>query len=369
MRILHIANSLHTGGAEKLLLETIPRLNQEKDMTVDLLLLCGDNQPFLSLIRSLNANRTFCLSKNRIYDPFFIFKILPYLKKYDIVHVHLFPSLYWAGIAKFLSFSKVKMVYTEHNTTNRRRKNIVFKYLDRLVYANFRKIITISPDVDKNIKIHLGAKNDSEKFVLIPNGVNIEAINSAIPIPKSKISPILADRSKVILQVSSFTPQKDQKTVIKALQLLPENYFCCFVGDGPTRDECRNLVNELGLNDRVIFLGIRTDVYQLLKSVDFIVLSSHFEGLSLACIEGMASGKPFIASNVPGLGNIVMDAGLLFPEGDSQLLAEAIKNLEEDTELNQTVVQNCQKRAMEYDIGAMVAKTIDLYGTIFKKQL
>ncbi|UBZ13592.1 glycosyltransferase [Flagellimonas marinaquae] len=364
MKILHIANSLQTGGAEKLLIESIPRLNDKEHLNVDLLLLSADDEPFLKVLRSKQSGQIFSLSKKQIYNPFFIFKIRPFLKKYDIVHVHLFPSLYWAGFAKLFSTSKVKMVYTEHNTTNRRREITLFKYLDRFVYSMFDKIITISPDVDKNIKSHLGAKSDDDKFLKIPNGVDISAINEAQPINKADISPLFNNDSTILLQVSSFTAQKDQKTVIKALHNLPKNVIACFAGDGPLKKECEVYAKELGLSDRVVFLGIRTDVVRLLKSVDYVLLSSYFEGLSLASIEGMASGKPFIATNVPGLGDIVEGAGILFPVNNSEILSQIVKELMLDKSLCAKVIESCKARAAEYDITLMINKINTLYSNL-----
>src|SRR5690606_22583499 len=116
-------------------------MNQLEDIEVDLLLLCGSDEPFLQKLKSLDCCTIFSLSQRKIYHPIFIFRIIPFLKKYDIIHVHLFPSLYWAGLAKMVSFSKVKMVYTEHSTTNRRRSNFFFKLMDKLVYKFYDRII------------------------------------------------------------------------------------------------------------------------------------------------------------------------------------------------------------------------------------
>lgn len=106
------------------------------------------------------------------------------------------------------------------------------------------------------------------------------------------------------------------------------------------------------------------DVPQLLKTADIIVLSSKYEGLSLSSIEGMASGKPFIASDVPGLKEIVSGAGVLFEQGNAIELAEKINKLLEDKEYYTEIVESCQKRAQEYDIIKMVDKHIQLYESI-----
>ena len=159
----------------------------------------------------------------------------------------------------------------------------------------------------------------------------------------------------------------DRSTLIKALKLLPEHIKLILVGDGPLKRECEMLVAELGLNERVLFLGIRTDVPQLLKTADIVVLSSKYEGLSLSSIEGMASGKPFVASNVPGLKEVVQGAGILFEQGNDKELAFKINELLENENYYNEIVGKCLERASNYDIEIMVNKHIDLYNSLINE--
>jgi glycosyltransferase involved in cell wall biosynthesis len=149
--------------------------------------------------------------------------------------------------------------------------------------------------------------------------------------------------------------------------LLPKTVKLLLVGDGVLKKECEDLVATLKLQERVLFLGLRMDVPQLLKTVDIVVLSSKYEGLSLSSIEGMASGKPFVASDVPGLAEVVKGAGILFPPGNAEQLATAITELLENQEFYQSVADACQARATEYDIHKMVDKHITLYKSLAKK--
>jgi glycosyltransferase involved in cell wall biosynthesis len=80
----------------------------------------------------------------------------------------------------------------------------------------------------------------------------------------------------------------------------------------------------------------------------------------------MASGKPFIASDVPGLRDVVKDAGLLFPPGNEKVLAEKINSLLSDTELYEKVAKDCLNRAKDYDIDNMVEQYIELYIEILR---
>ncbi len=358
MKILHVINSLSTGGAEKLLLETIPLYNK-KGLTVDLLVLNGTDYPFLKEYKKLSYCTVFSLGNSSVYNPFLVFKIISYLKKYDLIHVHLFPTLYWVAIAKTLSFNKTKIIYTEHNTTNTRRSSAIFKFFDKFIYKRYSKIVTIANEVDLNLRHHLNF--NPSKFQLIKNGVAISIFNEAIPYLKSEF---FDKDAKILIQVSSFTEQKDQLTLIKSLAKLPVNFKLLLVGEGGLKSRCMELVNKLKLSSRVHFLGIRTDVPRLLKTADIVILSSHHEGLSLSSIEGMASGKPFIASDAPGLTDVVKGAGLLFPVGDEQSLAKHIMELINDESYYNKIGKACLERSKKYDIKIMVDKHIELYNLL-----
>ncbi|MCB0443974.1 MAG: glycosyltransferase, partial [Flavobacterium sp.] len=114
-------------------------------------------------------------------------------------------------------------------------------------------------------------------------------------------------------------------------------------------------------SDRVMFLGFRNDIPELLKSSDIIILSSRYEGLSLASIEGLSSGKPLIASDAPGISNIVGNAGILFPIGNHKRLASEIEKLLQDKDYYESVVNRSVKKAEEFDIKNMVLKYKKLY--------
>jgi glycosyltransferase involved in cell wall biosynthesis len=364
MKVLHIINNLATGGAEKLILETVPIFNA-KNITCDVLVINGIEYPFLKELKKINCCSIFSLTKGSIYNPYNIFKLLKYFKKYDIIHVHLFPALYFVAIAKIISFSSCKLIFTEHSTSNKRMRNFVFKYLDRFFYKPYNKIITISEKVDSLIKNHL--KFNSNKFLQIKNGVNIQKINEAKPIESFDFLPN-RKKYKIILQVSSFQVPKDQKTVIKSLKLLPENVILFLVGVGELKIECEEFVKKENLPHRVYFLGQRMDVLNLLKSVDIIVLSSHYEGLSLSSIEGMASSKPFIATNVQGLKEVVAGAGLLFEKNNENELANHISQLLNNQEYYQTIAHKCIDRAKDYDIENTVNQSIKLYNEIYNEK-
>jgi glycosyltransferase involved in cell wall biosynthesis len=361
MKILQIINCLATGGAEKLLLETIP-LYRKKGIEMDILVLNGTNYPFMKQLMEIDCCNVYSLGSKSVYNPSAIFKIIPYLRKYDLVHIHLFPAQYFVVLAKLVSFSKVKLVFTEHNTANRRMGNTFFRLFDQFIYSHYQTVICITNEVKQILEKHIGLSNN--RLVVIENGVNIEAIKKSKSYTKDKIHSGIDKEDTLIIQVSGFREQKDQPTLIRSLRFLPDTYKVLLVGEGVMQKICEDLVQELQLQNRVFFLGLRMDVPQLLKTSDIVVLSSKYEGLSLSSIEGMASGKPFIASNVPGLEGIVSGAGIVFDQGNAKELAVAIEKLMKNPDYCQAVAKACQERANQYDINVMVDKHIQLYESI-----
>ena len=161
--------------------------------------------------------------------------------------------------------------------------------------------------------------------------------------------------------VAGLRPQKDHDTLIRAMAELPPQYELWLAGDGERRSEIKCLINELGLSQRIKLLGVRRDVPELLAQADVTVLSSHHEGLSLSSVECMASGRPFIAGDVPGLSEVVSGAGVLFPHGNHQALAQEIKCLCENPEHYREVAAKCQARASQFDIATMAKEYNEAY--------
>jgi glycosyltransferase involved in cell wall biosynthesis len=359
MKVLQIINSLGTGGAEKLLLDTIPRYVAQ-GIEMDILLLDSKKTPFFQQLEALKCCNIYHATKDSsVYSPRHIRAIIPFLKKYDLAHVHLFPAQYWAVLAKKLSGANIKLIFTEHNTTNRRLEHPLLRRIDKLLYQYYDRTVCITSGIRDVLVKHTGLPQ--ARFPVIENGVDLVKIKEAASMSKSAIHQQLKDEDTLLIQVAGFREQKDQATLIRTVAHLPQHVKLLLVGDGITRPTCEALVDTLGLRDRVLFLGQRTDVARLLKSADIVVLSSHYEGLSLSSIEGMASGKPFVASNVPGLKEVVGGAGLLFDQGDDAGLAEVLSKLIEDKEWYNQIAAQCVQRAEQYDIQKMVNQHIELY--------
>lgn len=351
MKILHVITSLRTGGAEKLVIELVPRLMQ-KGHQVDVALFDGTDTPFKKELAKCGC-KIYDWGRS-MYNPWCIVRLIRIMKKYDVVHTHNTSPQFYLAIARI--FVKGSTVTTEHNTNNRRRNFRVFQCLDRWMYSKYDKIICISDKAYENLIIYLKDICKS-KVVTIYNGIEVDKFHNATPLDNYK-----SDKY-IVAMVAGFRDQKDQDTLIRAMALLRQKQFeLWLIGDGVRKEILKEVVADNGIENQVHFWGVRTDIPNLLHTADAVVMSSHFEGLSLSSIEGMSVGKPFIASDVDGLHEVVEGAGILFPHQDANQLAEILLHLQSNKEYALDIAQRCYERAKLYDI----EKTVDAYEALYQ---
>ena len=356
MKILHVITSLRIGGAEKLLVDLLPRL-QDMGNEVCLYAFSGEHT---SLVDQLNASgiKVILGGKNdSVYHPKHIRILRQLMPKYDIVHTHNTSPQLFAALANI--GKNTLLVTTEHNTSNRKRKLFFFHPIDKWMYKQYQQIICVSAPCFSNLKAYLCGESD--RMCIISNGIDTQHFANAVP--SSEYCHKSLHAAHIIINVAGFRWEKDQPTIIRAMHLLPDDYHLLLVGDGARKEEYLQMVHRLGIEARIHFLGVRSDVPELLKSADVVVMSSHHEGLSLSNLEGMAAGKPFVASDVDGLREIVSGYGVLFPHEDHNSLALEIKRLCEDTRYANNIASRCLQRAKEFDISS----TVIGYSTIYRE--
>lgn len=353
MRILHVITSLHIGGAERLMTTLIPRLC-DLGNDVELLVFDGTRTSFTEELERQEI-KIHSLNTKKVYSPLNILRLRKYLGGFDIVHTHNTACQLFVPLANHMLRGKhPKLVTTEHNTTNRRRRIKFLKPIDRWMYRQYDSIISIGDTTEKNLKDYLGIQFNGK---VIYNGIVLPDNPGNIKVPD-------LNENIIISMVAAFRPQKNQDCLVRALTLLPSNYHVKLIGDGERRPEVEALVKELDLQDRVEFTGNRADIVELLSQSHVNVLSSHWEGLSLSSLECMASGRPFIASDVQGLHEIVDGYGVLFPDSDHRALANVIKSVVDNSKEYISLSQRCRKRAEEFDIALTAKKYNDLYQSL-----
>lgn len=365
MKILHIINHMGMGGAQSLLVELAP---VQKAMGHEVLILELQSTPDRNLVKKLYdaGVAVESLSDSRsVRNPLNIFALIPYIRKCDVAHVHLFPANYWAALAKVASFCKTPIITTEHSTNNKRRNIAIFKYIDAFIYNRYQKVVACADKALETFK----ARYPKAKCISIPNGVNISKYKEAQPYSKQELANI-PEESFVTTMVARFDYPKRQDTLVEAIALLPVQFHAILVGgtkDDAGLQKVQQLAQDLGVSDRVHFLYLRSDVPRILKSSDVVLMSSEYEGLSLSSIEGMACGHPFIATNVNGLREVVSGAGELFECGNAKELVQLLSRLQSDINFYNEVTKRCLDRAEGYDIRTVADKYQSEYNKLISK--
>lgn len=355
MKILHVISSLHTGGAEKLMVDILPRM-KEQGHQVELCVFDNSKTPFYQELKAAGVKIHPIGSIGGVYSPLCMLKLIRLMRRgWDIVHTHTTAPQLFAAIGS--AFCKAHFVTTEHNTTNNRRNLKWFKPIDMWMFSQYERHIMISDQCEENHRLYIGG-NKTQNIEKIYNGIDYNKYSNAVA-----AQDVRAIGERIITFVASYRPQKDQPTLIKAMKYLPDTFHLCLVGGGDDERKAlfESMIAEDGLENRVHLLGIRNDIPEILAASDYVVMCSHFEGLSLSSLEGMASGKPFLASDVDGLHEIVEGHGVLFGHENAKEFAEAIMKLEDDAEYKKSVIERCRIKAIQYDINVMTAKYLDLY--------
>lgn len=187
---------------------------------------------------------------------------------------------------------------------------------------------------------------DAAKCVAIRNGVDLARFPASILLP-------WAERESAVLMASRFGRQKDQATLVRALAhlrsegLTPPLYFA---GGGKPRlrQQAEKLVQELGLQGQVQFLGNVSQLPERLGATRIFVLSTHWEGLALATMEAMAAGCACVVSDVVGAREVIDPGrtGLRVPENDAPALAQALKQLLNEPQTAQRMGVQAREQAL-----------------------
>jgi glycosyltransferase involved in cell wall biosynthesis len=242
----------------------------------------------------------------------------------DAVHVHLFPALLTVPFALRRRYSGA-IFATEHSTWNRRRGTLRGRLLDRFTYAPYRKVVCISPAVEDALvswKPFLKGRTR-----VISNGVFLDRFSSA--------GRAGFHDPPVILSAGRIAPAKNLFRALAAIRKLADEHLHPFVwtvaGEGPLLEELRMEASDLVAAGIVRFTGYVEDLPELMKRSDIFFMPSSWEGFGIAAVEAMASGLPVVASDVPGLSEVVgSDAGILVDPSDTVSMADALRSLLRD---------------------------------------
>jgi glycosyltransferase involved in cell wall biosynthesis len=259
--------------------------------------------------------------------------------KFDLIHAHSSKPGFFARLASV--GTRIPTIYEPasfaFHENSPRFQALFYAVLERFAAKYLTDRIVLVCNGERRLARQYSVGTDKQ-FITIYTGIDIVEFSPLIDrsIVRKDLGIDLG--VKLIGTVARLSEQKAPSDFIHAAALVhesePDIHFL-WAGDGPLESESRELVRMLGLQDHFHFAGFRSDIPNVLSSFDCFVLSSHWEGFSLAVLEAMATGLPIVATRVTGADEAIVDGqnGFLVEIGDISGIAEAIKKIVGDNQL------------------------------------
>ncbi|MDD4899720.1 MAG: glycosyltransferase [Candidatus Omnitrophica bacterium] len=364
INILYVIWSLGLGGAERALIELVKGLDKAKFTPI---VCCLNDKGVFAQELEENGIKVIALNKKRGIDFSVIGKISSIIKKnrIDIVHTHMWGGNLWGRIAAKLSRVPV-VIATEQNVDTWKRPyhfvsdKLLGKYTDTLVA------------VSENVKDFYAEKTrlNRKKIKVIYNSVNLKKYEFS----DSKRLDFIGNREITLGIIGRLVPQKGHRDFILAVKELLKDCRVkgIVVGSGPLENELKEFSQNLGLNGNIVFIGLRQDIPELLKSIDILILPSLREGLPLTVLEAMACGVPVVATKVGGTPEVVINnhTGILIEPKDYMAIKDAVLRFMKDKDFSQQIVHNARKMVEEkFSAYAMARQHSSLYEELLFSKL
>lgn len=366
-RVLWLSKGLGRGGAERLLVDS-SRLVDPTRFAVDVAYLLPWKDALVGDLEREGVP-THCLRSSHPLDPTWVHRLrkLHRERRYDLIHTHMPYVALGARLA--LGPDAPPVVHTEHNVWERYR--LPTRWANRMTYHRNAAVIAVSHAVADSIQASpMASAATSPSVEVLQHGASLDNVRHGSGARREARARLgVARRDLVVGTVGNFTLKKDHRTLLDAIARLAgefEQIRLVLVGTGPLEEEVRRRVDELGLTSRVLFTGMRDDVYDLLSGFDVFALSSRHEGLPIALLEGMATGLPCVVTRVGGVPEVVRDGieGFLVEPGSPELFSVALRKLLSDGELRTTMGQAAMIRAGAFDLSEAVVRTQEIYDLV-----
>ncbi|HMK63931.1 MAG TPA: glycosyltransferase [Acidimicrobiales bacterium] len=372
-RVLWLIKGLEVGGAERLLVELAAQRDREHfDYEAAYVLatrdaLAGDLEASGVPVHPLGARSSLDLR--------WMAELRRLLRQgcFDIVHAHL---PYAASLGRLVARSlpaetRPTLIYTEHSLWN--KTAVLTRVLNRSTVHMDSALFVVSEASHAALPVALR----SHARVVV-HGID-QARSAALVERRFELRRRLhelvgADIHEVIaITVANLRPEKGYDVLLGAAQAtaamgIPMRFVS--VGWGPLEqtlvDECR----ARALDEKVVFLGRRSDALELMAGSDLFVLPSHHEGLPVALMEAMSVGLPTVATEVGGVPGVVIDevSGLLVPPGRPDLLADAVARLSQDETLRAKLASGALAAGARFDVATASRAIEEVYRELLARQ-
>jgi glycosyltransferase involved in cell wall biosynthesis len=384
IRVAAVIEALGPGGAERLLVDTARRIDRRK-FALRVFTLFAVRRHYAQALADLGVEET-CLDLRGPRDfPRGVSQLRRALRErpMDVVHTHLFGAnvvgrtaarLSGLPVVSTLHDADYEPITREGNPGLSGWKHGLLRLIDQATLRAARaEVVAVSRYVGDSARRHLHVR--AERTTVIHNGIDTTVFRPGTPEERAHArSEMGATGDEVLaLCVARMTPQKGHAVLLDALGILgpSRRVRAAFAGDGDLRPVLEARARELGVAERVRFLGVRSDVPELMRGADVVVLPSLHEGFGLALAEAMASGLPVVASDTGPVPEIVEHdrSGILFPPGDARALSVALDRLMESEGERAAMGGRGRARAMaEFSFETMIGRLEALYERLARRE-
>jgi len=362
IKVVHIVPMLSPGGAERVAVHIVRGLNRQHYEPA-VISYTGRLGCDLDGLLEEDGIKVWYLGKRPGFDYRMYYRLPPVLKECrpDIVHTHLHVLRY--ALPFLLTRKKASLLHTVHNLAEREIEPSL-RWLQR--YALNHGVVPVA--VAKEVAISLECLYGIHRCQVIPNGIPTDRYaRPEIPRKAWRAREGFGENDVLFVCVARFAPQKNHALLLKAFRQGPAsdpNAHLVLVGEGVLREQLEEQAKKLGLSGQVHFLGLRTDIPEVLGAMDVFVLSSDYEGNPLSVMEAMASGLPIVSTAAGGVPDLFESGkeGLIVHPGDVQGLSTSMSFLLGNRELRQSLGMAAARRAREnFDVSTMVQAYEGLY--------
>ncbi len=364
-RVLHVLANLGAGGAERMAVHIVLGLNSKR-FEPAVVAYSGRYGSDLEEKLDQAGIKTWFLGKG----PGFGWRTYPRLHRVfrefspEIVHTHVHVMRY--AFPSLVYFKPKLMVHTVNNIAEREIEPRA-RWLQRLAYRRGVIPVAVAREVAVSLERLYGIGGCRVVLNCVPTDVYARP---ETPRTTWRAKHGFLEDDILIVCVARFAAQKNHALLLNAFSNGPAAHpkaHLVLAGEGVLRAELQQRVNELGLTNRVHFLGLRHDIPDVLGASDIFALSSDWEGNPLSVIEAMAAGLPIVSTAVGGVPELLQNGkqGFIVEPGHAEQIAEALMTLLDDATLRHEMGTAASARAKEkFDVSAMVKAYEELYSEV-----
>ena len=349
IRVLQVVPSFNVGGAEGLVL-TYLRNFDSSCMDMKAVSFYAPGGSIYDKIIKAEKLPVAYLNKKGPLDITFVKQLKAEIESFnpDVIHTHM-SALKYVVMAGTLGKPIFHTIHSEVITD----AGIYDRFVNRFLFKKYKVTpIALHEELREDINNYYGCNNT----VVVSNGIDVDKFRNGVSI-RDELG--IAGESLVLCHVGSFSKPKNHEFLIKVFKKVLEykpNASLILVGGGVLEDSIRKHVLDEGLDGKVLFLGNRTDVANILKSSDVFVFPSLYEGFGIAVLEAEASGMPAVVSDkVPA--SICKANNVKLLPLDAGLLEWCDTILKVEGERNESVNIGIEK----YDINNILRELYDVY--------